>query len=49
MEVKKNKSRRREYILALIVILVVLSLVLAARMLVSSVDVMGLLKTLHGG
>ena len=49
MELKKNKSRRREYILALIVILVVLSLVLAARMLVGSVDVMELLKRVHGG
>jgi hypothetical protein len=48
-EEKANRGTARKIVTALIVLAVFVALVLAARYLVSSVDIMELLKKLHGG
>jgi hypothetical protein len=47
---EKGKSQTvRKILIALTVLIVLVALVLAARFLVSSVDILELLKKLHGG
>ncbi len=45
----ENQSKTRKIITALVVIVVLTALALAAQYLVSSVDIVELLKKMHGG
>ena len=48
-ETKGKKSVVRQVVIAVIVLIVIAALVIAARALVSSVDIVELLKKIHGG
>jgi len=49
VETKGNTTRSRKIITGMLLLIVFLALALAARYLVSSVDIIELLKKLHGG